>query len=280
MWSDTLSVEEATYAKSAICALKRVRWAATLLRELDRDGGISAKAIPKLFEARIAYALHQCKVEVEYQSMGAGAKLVDFYVHGDPSWLIEAVSLRESAAIKRATRDQELFLPEGGSRVNVSYLHLSSDAADEKCSEEGELLKAMERIALKARQFPDLSSMRFHVILTDMRGFLGHGGDRGDYRVIAYGSQDVQGDDTPLWRNQPILGLFDPRNNRDDARFVRQRVHFLGFVREQQYCEGEIQTEGYYLVNPALLLDDQARKTFRSYPLRPIGGSDECDWPN
>lgn len=55
-----------------------------------------------------------------------------------------------------------------------------------------------------------------------------------------------------------------------DARSLQERVHFVGFVTERRYREGEIRDVGYYLGNRHLFAaHDQAEAAFQPYPLRP-----------
>jgi len=229
---------------------------------LEQQGGICSGNMPLLFEVRIAYALHRAGVAVTYeQKTGAGQKSADFRVHGEPGWLIEAVRLAESNAVKAATKQSG----------NLFSLHLSSNAKDGRQSEEGELLKAIERIEAKASKFPPATASTFHVIVIDIRGYLGHGGDRDDYWEMAYGTgAAVVPEHSHWWNGQPILGLFDARNSRESVRLVQQRVHYLGFFKEKKFDDGEIQRVGFYLPNLTLFgTGDAAAIAFAKYPLRP-----------
>src|SRR5207253_2519349 len=108
-----------------------------------------------MFEVRVAYALHRLGFSAEYEHQtGAGTKSADFRVRGDRDWLIELVSLGVTDAVKAATRQE-------GPLVS---LDLNSNAKDRKQSEEGELIKAIERIADKATKFGRPSSA-MHMIL-------------------------------------------------------------------------------------------------------------------
>jgi len=214
-----------------------------------------------LFEVRVAYALHRLGLAVNYEyKAGSGQRSVDFRVHGPPEWLIEAVRLGESDAMKAASKRSG----------NGFSLNLSSTARDKRQSEEGEIIKAMERIAEKACKFSKPSVARFHAVLVDMRGYL-DGGDHDDYREMAYGTGAPRPENRHWWGDQPILGLFDPRNERESARLVQQRVHLIGFIAERRFCEGEIQNRGFYLPNPGVLASPEAAaRAFQTYPLRPV----------
>jgi hypothetical protein len=260
-WADTLSLAEAEFTKEAMQALESAPWARPLLRRLEQCGGICAANMPLLFEVRIAYAFYLVGVTASYEHMtGAGKKSADFRIHSQPEWIIEAVRLGESRAIRTATKESgDLF-----------SLCLSTNAKDGRQSEEGELIKAMERVEVKASKFPSVVDGTFHVIVVDVRGFLGHGGDHDDYREMAYGTGAALAPENAHWWNgQPIFGLFDSRNCKEAAQLVQQRVHFLGFVREQAFNAGEIQQVGFYLPNPTLFrTNGAAASVFGQYPLR------------
>jgi hypothetical protein len=217
--------------------------------------------MPLLFEVRVASALHRLGIRVSYEHRtGSGQRSADFRVQGKPEWLIEAVRLGESDAMKAATKRSG----------NGFSLNLSSAAGDEKQSEEGEVIKAMERIAEKACKFPKPRGARFHVVLVDVRGYL-DGGDHDDYKEMAYGTGAPRPENRHWWRGEPVLGLFDLRNARHSARLVQQRVHLLGFIAERMFCEGEIQNIGFYLPNPGLLAGrEAAAQAFQTYPLRQV----------
>ena len=110
-----------------------------------------------------------------------------------------------------------------------------------------------------------------HLIVADVRGFLGQGGDRGDYRQIALGGVEVYAEAVRYWGGKPIKGLFEQSNERQAACLIQERIHFLGFVIESEYREGEIRDGGYYLPNERLLSAAEQTRVFQAYPLRPRG---------
>jgi len=238
MWADTAKRREAEYTDEAFQALQGEQWAAPLVRKIEQSGGVLSAPLALLLEVRIAYAFHQNGLSPEYEfATGSGAKSVDFRVQASPGWLIEVVSLRESNAVREATRQEGMF----------TSLALNSSSEDPRYSEEGEILRAMEHIADKAAKFPEPGAGTFHVILTDTRGYLLGMGDPGDYREIAYGSNAVRPEQAHYWNGRPILGLFDPSNARNSARLVQGRIHYLGFLAERQYCKGEIENKTCYM---------------------------------
>jgi hypothetical protein len=114
-----------------------------------------------------------------------------------------------------------------------------------------------------------------HLILVDVRGYLDGGGHKNDYRQIAYGAQDFEV--AREWigytrERKPIKGLFEVSNTRPAARLIQERIHFLGFISERAYREGEMRDVkiAYYLPNPYFFSTDaDAQRAFASYPLAP-----------
>jgi hypothetical protein len=117
-----------------------------------------------------------------------------------------------------------------------------------------------------------------HVILIDMRGYLDGGGHKNAYRQIAYGGRDPivnrewvpeswQG---PSGKREPVNGLFEASNTRPAARLIQERIHFLGFINECKYREGEIRSPNpnimHYLANPHIFSTEaEAEEAFASY---------------
>jgi hypothetical protein len=261
MWTDTVTQSEIEYSDRAFRCLQGVAWAGPLLRKIEQHGGVASAPIPLLLEARIAYAFHQNGQNPEYEfRTGVGTKTVDFRVQGSPGWLLEVVSLMESEAVRDATQRDESF----------TSVVLTSLSTDPRQSEEGEVVRAAERIADKAEKFPTPSQGTFHAILVDMRGYGIGMADRDDYREIAYGATAVREECQHYWDGHPVVGLFDPRNTRNSAQLVQSRVHYLGFLKEKRYCEGEIQRAGYYLPNPKFFSTNKEADTqLAFFPLRP-----------
>ena len=49
---------------------------------------------------------------------------------------------------------------------------------------------------------------------------------------------------------------------------MQERIHFLGFVAEKEYQDGEIRRRGYYRPNPHLLPDKERQiEVYKTYPL-------------
>jgi hypothetical protein len=270
MWTNVLTEREGGYTEIVLRELQHVEWAAPLLTRINAAGGVKSGTMPLLFEARYAYELHLAHYEAIYEHpSGVGTSTVDFQVAGDPPWLIELVSVRESQGLRGA----EFHMGE-----LQGYL-LQSGSTDPSQSPEAEMIivqrKIGEKVLVKGipTKFPEPSEM-IHMILVDMRSYLGVGGDWADYRQIAYGVDGI----TPTlswmihyWQNQPIKGLFEdiPNHPLHAATLIRERIHFLGFITEKEYRRGEIRERTYCLPNPHLLKTKKAQiEAYLSYPLR------------
>jgi hypothetical protein len=150
-------------------------------------------------------------------------------------------------------------------------MQLGHDPEHPERSEAGEIIKAQEKIALKAQKFPEPGTA-LHMILVDMRAYLDNGGDRLDYREIMYGWGGIPNDmrfGRHHFEGERVRGLLEPEIPCRDAKLLQSRVHFVGFVRETRYSEGEIGRQAYHLGNWHLFADDAAAaEAFESHPLR------------
>ena len=261
MWSDTLGRREYEYTKKALDALGSVQWAKPLLRRVEAAGGLCSDAMPLLFEARFASELMRAGATPEYEyCAGVGSSTVEFRIPGSPERLVELVSIRTSNAARDAIRQSGL----------VNEQSFSSNALDRRQSGEGEMITAQQKIGEKVfahgkpTKFPS-PGQAIHTILADMRGYLDEGGDREDYRQMAYGSQGLSEEYIHYWEGEqgkfsPIAGLYEGGNPLKAAPFIQQRIHFLGFVREHEFTEGEIQNEALYFPNPHLFSSEADAK--------------------
>jgi hypothetical protein len=223
----------------------------------------------------------------EYET-GVGSSTVDFYISvGGIEWLVELVSLQVSDAVKDATCYDGL----------VSSVELSSDAVNPKQSPEAGMIRAQEKIAGKVFsredglvKFPPVQPRRYHVILCDMRGYLLRGGDQWDYRQMAWGHAGIPVSHPQremliqYWPkredglSEPIKGLFEESNPTRGAKYIQERVHFLGFVNEQKYGEGCVQEGSLYLANWHLFSDDGSAKDVycAHYPMKKMKKGSAC----
>jgi len=260
--------------KRALAALSATPWARPLIARLENSGGIKAENMPLMFEVRFAHELLRASVVAEYEfRAGVGDSTVEFRLQTTPPWLIELVSIRTSGAAKRATR-----------KVGLIYEQLLRPTpVDPGRSEEGEMITAEQKIGEKVfsegkpTKFPPLDGS-LRLILTDIRGYLDQGGDNTDYAQMAYGAAGVPRErawTVRYWATKPgylrpIHGLFEEGNPLKAARYVQERIHFLGFVREHDFTEGEIRRAGFYLANWHLFpTQEEAESAFRTYPVAP-----------
>jgi hypothetical protein len=272
MWSDRLMGREAQRTQLAMQSLASVHWAEPLLNRLDRAGGLKSENMPLMFEVRYADALHRAGISAEYEfRAGVADSTVEFQLETSPPWLIELVSVRTSDAARRAIR-----------QTGMIYEQLISPTPDDLGrSEEGEMITAEQKIGEKVfagdkpTKFPPLDGS-LRLILTDIRGYLDHGGDIWDYRQMAYGFRGIPPDRSWMihyWQSQqgrlePIRGLFESENPLRAASYVQERIHFLGFICEEYFNDDEISERGYYLANWHLFsTEEEAKNAFATYPL-------------
>lgn len=258
---DFHKTDEILATTKALESLVGIDWARPLLRKVGPDVSTALRSLR--FEARFAAELHTANVVANYEHQtGMGQLSVDFRLRGPVEWLIEILSIDISDAAERASEDNDPY---------YSFC-LSSSASDPKMSEEGEMVRASEKIANKVQKFPLVQPKRYHVIIADMRGYIIMGGDRDDYRQIAYGPTAVRSERVHYWKNKPVLGLFETGNSHSLAKLVRERIHILGFVREHRYEAGELRDPSavYYLPNPHMMTEQQFREAFAVYPMRPL----------
>ncbi len=290
MWADSLTEAEVEGTLCAAGQLVSVNWAASLLdrtkpilerlrigkvnREIYRANPLKPSEMSFLFEIRFAYSLAMAGVTAEYEhSTGVGNTTVDFKVNLDPPWLVELVSLHESEAIKKASWTSGAW----------QGFMLSSDAPDPRESEEGETLKAQERIGSKLLcdkkqrpiKFPNPKGA-IHMLMVDARGYLGGGqGHNADWHQIAYGPLGLETHFIRFWtdpksgQRAPILGLFEQNCPLRASSVIQERLHVIGFVCERTFVAGEIKERSFYCCNPALFENEEKALIVMSHwPLR------------
>lgn len=271
---DSLSDCEGQFCEESIAALSGKDWAEPLLRTLDDAGGITRENKSFLFELRFARALHENGVIPEYEIKGENNSTIDFgFTHDGKQWAVELMRLEETDAAKSATKSTGEFV----SRV------LSTDATDKKQSEEGETLKAIERICQKCekngkpRKFP-APLETCNVILVDMRTLL-YGGDEADRIHVALSGKYLKHEfHRRYWRREStagekdrvlITGAFDEDTKLRGATEVRERVHFIGFVNEKAYENGAFGAAIQFVANPNLFKsEDEVEEAIASWPQR------------
>lgn len=273
MWSDHLRTTEVEFTQMAIDGLRPVSWAEPLLQRLEASGGICSENMPLMFEVRFAYELWRAGLSADYEyNAGVGNSTVEFRVETSSEWLIELVSIRASQASKRAMRQSGLFWEQT----------FRTDSEDEAQSPEAEMITAEQKIGEKVftsgapTKFPEPSGS-LHAVVADARGYLDHGGDFFDYLQMAHGAPAFKPRD--LWNLhyweerpgelEPIKGLYEDSNPLQSAKYVQERIHFLGFVCESEFRDDEIPDRTVLFHNPHLFADhEHAIRAFETYPLR------------
>ena len=290
MWADSLKTEEVNGTFDAVGQLQRVAWAKPLLtqaapilerlrvgltdKEAYQTNPITPAETSFLFEIRFARALANAGLQATYEyAAGVGTSTVDFRVGLDPPWLVELVSLHESAAFKAASWTNGML---GG------YL-LRTDADDPRQSEEGETLKAQERIGAKVFD-PKRGPIKFpepngpiHMVMVGARGFMGDGhGDAADWRQMIHGPIGLDHYFVKYWTNTKtgertaIRGLFEQECPLPSGVVAQQRLHVIGIICEKDFTATEIAEKSFYLCNPALFPGETAaRQALSRWPLRP-----------
>lgn len=284
MFSDRLQGAEVDRTREAIANLSRVAWARPVIARLNKAGGIRPENMPLMFEVRFADELHSAGATAHYEfPAGVGQSTVEFRIDTSPSWLVELVSIRLSMAARRATREIAPLFEE-------QLFRWTSE--DPGRSEEGEMITAEQKIAEKVfsggrpTKFPPRDGS-LRLILADMRGYLDRGGDIADYREMAYGYRGLQesADWQFLmhhWQNaegkfEPVKGLFEEGNPIAAAGLIRERIHFLGFIREERFYRGEIAGRALLLANPDLFAtQDKAIAAYATFPLARLEKLDPC----
>lgn len=266
---DSLSKREGALCERIMEALSGEPWAGPLLRAITDAGGVCRENKSLLFELRFANALHECGIAPEYEIPGEGESTLDFgFSSRGRDWAVELMRLEETAAVRSATHTS--VDSDGVSWISRA---LSSSAPDARQSEEGETLKAIERICQKCERngqphkFP-VPNSRLQAILVDFRTFL-HGGDKADRIHVALGGKYLRsGFFRRYWDGVLITGVFDDGNRLRGAREARERVHFIGFVDEQNYEAGDFGTSTQFVANPHLFRsEEEVRDAIASWPL-------------
>jgi hypothetical protein len=271
---DTFTEREAERMKTILAELASEPWAQAVLNDVRQKGGLVGKNMANFFELRFGHALHEAGFGVEYEVPGEGASILDFgFTSKGQSWKVEMMRLQETKAGKAATKTG---VDEHGGRWARQIL--SSDNKDKKQSPEGETLKAVQRICQKCEsggkphKFPK-PDKALHVILVDLRTFK-NGGDVHDRMHIGLGGEYVKEPFRMYWgegeKRKLISGVFGPRTKVNGSTEARERVHFIGFVRERSFQPGELATVTQFVANPLLFKDATAVKVaIDTWPLQP-----------
>lgn len=285
MFWDTLESSEAEFAQQLVGELKDVAWVRPIIDRIDKNGGLTRKNMDNLlqlkdhlFELRFAYALHQAGVTPEHEIKGEAKSMIDFgFVSKGQQWAVEMMRLGETEVVKAATVTQDV---EPG--VQLIGRFLSTNAEDPTQSLDGETFKAIRRICQKCERNGRPHKFRtpedaLQVLLVDFRTFE-NGGDGNDMLHVALGADYVKRQFRCYWEGRPITGVFDEHTSLKGAAEMRQRVHFLGFVRERAYKPGEFTAATYFVWNPHLFRDSAAAgAAAATWPLQPVQSPPNAD---
>jgi hypothetical protein len=269
---DFLSEREGNFCDQIMAQVAGEAWAQPILQTINNNGGITAANKAALFELRFGYALHQTGLPISYEVPGEGGSTLDFgFSSGDRDWLVELMRLEETDAAREATEET---VDEDG--IPWFRRILSSDANDPRQSPQGETLKAIERICQKCERnerpykFP-APSPSLRVLLVDFRTIF-DGGDRDDRIHVGLGTGHVRNlFNRFFWLGKPILGAFHPSNRMKGASFLRERLHFIGFVNETEYQPGAFSSGTQFMANPRTFKSAaEARDALSRWPLQPV----------
>ncbi|MBL9029644.1 MAG: HipA N-terminal domain-containing protein [Caedimonas sp.] len=271
---NVLALEELKRSKEAAAHLKNIGWAKALLEKpliqkvldenylKDKEQKIQElreneqQIKQALFEIRFAEGIHTSDLEACYEfKTGKGEKSVDFKIYDKnneicPKWLVELTSLEESHAVKENTRVKGNFF---------GFQSISTPWDEKNPPEIRDIIKAQTAILGKAEKFPETAGNDciYHVIISNMRGFLTGISDDGDYLNILYGSKSLPDVYKRFWVNdkkekQIIVGIFDPDHPNPCSRDLQKRVHAVGFINEKNFTENEIKNGIKLYHNPTL----------------------------
>ncbi len=272
MFWDTLESSEAEFAQQLVGELKDVPWAGPIIDRINKNSGLNRENLDNLlqlkdylFELRFAHALYRAGVIPKHEVPGEAKSMIDFgFESKGQQWAVEMMRLGETEAVKEATVSRPV---EDGIQLTSRYL--STDAITD------ETFKAIRRICQKCERngrphkFPEPGDA-LQVLLVDFRTFM-NGGDGNDMLHVALGADYVKPPFRCYWEGLPITGVFDEHTSRKGAAEMRQRVHFLGFVRERAYKPGEFAAATYFVANPHLFADSAAvRAAAATWPLQPV----------
>ncbi|MBI5263641.1 MAG: hypothetical protein HY852_17670 [Bradyrhizobium sp.] len=184
------------------------------------------------------------------------------------SFIVEMMRLEETDAVRAATTTEKFA--DGATMVNRS---LTTTAEDPRQSEEGETLKAVERICQKfesggkPHKFPPPQAA-IHVLLVDVRTLF-NGGDEWARVHVGLGGEYVpHGFHRRYFKGKLVSGVFSPRTTLRGAAEARERLHFIGFVNEKSYEEGAFGPAVQFIANPHLFKTvNEARAALAARPL-------------
>ncbi len=269
---DFLSDREATFVDKIIRNLTNIAWAQPLLTAIERNGGVIRANKARFFELRFAYALHQAGIAPSYEVPGEGQSALGFgFTCAGNNWLVELMRLEDTQTVEDATQPSA---DEDGTPWFLPCLSTNAEAL--MPSIEGETLMAVQRICQtcerdgQPHKFPALNDS-YRAILVDFRTFV-DGGDIYDRIHVGLGGEYVRDWDCRLYSDGILIsGVFNERTSARGAVHMRERVHFLGFVRETAFADGAFSAGTQFIANPYIfstVTDVQA--AIAAWPLQPV----------
>jgi hypothetical protein len=272
MFDEILSSSECDRCRELLQELGSVAWCAPLISRFSSTDRFSRTDVGFLFELRLADELHRMNLVPVYEAvLGDDPSSVDFRVaNGDYTWNIELLSIATSEAIKEATQQRDGFFE----------VSLSSINDDQRQSTAGEMILLQQKLGEKVWRdsrpikFPLPVPREVNVIIADVRCFSLGCHDDWDLLQIAYGENGVRLAPFPamqLFEGKPVRGLFDSSNTQRFSAAFRERIHFVGFVAEEDYEGGEIQRKLTLLPNLQLFSSiEEIASAVQSFPLHGI----------
>jgi hypothetical protein len=265
---DFLTSREGDFMESVIGQLADAPWAKPLVDDISATGGLTGDSKAKLFELRFGYGLHRAGIQPQYETAGEGQSRLDFgFTSDDRDYLVEMMRLEETDAARAATTTEQF-----ADGATMAKRHLTTTAEDPRQSEEGETLKAVERICQKfesggkPHKFPPPGSAT-HVLLVDVR-MLFNGGDKWDRVHVGLGGEYVPYQYRHYYKGELVSGVFSPKTKLKGAAKARERLHFIGFVDEKSYEAGAFGPAIQFIANPHLFKTvEEARAALAGWPL-------------
>jgi hypothetical protein len=266
---DFLTGREGDFMESLMDDLKDAPWAKPIIDDINSNGGLKGSNKAKLFELRFGYSLHKAGSQPRYEVAGEGESTLDFgFTSNGQEFLVEMMRLEETDAVRAATTTEKF--EDGAVMVKRS---LTTTAVDARQSEEGETLKAVERICQKfesggkPHKFPSPGTA-VHVLLVDVRTLF-NGGDEWDRVHVGLGGEYVPHEFfRRYYKDKLISGVFSPRTTLKGAPEARERLHFIGFVNEKSYDADAFGPAIQFIANPHLYrTPEEAHAALVAWPL-------------
>jgi hypothetical protein len=236
--------------------------------------GFNQQSIPFLFELRFAHELARRDISFQYEFQAFDDTSVDFRFSTEG-----ACVLAELLSVGTTSRVNDSISTKSSADGAVWHsLDLSDTHKDKRLTETGEVLIAQQKICEKVFKngkpvkFPlPAASDAFHIIVVDMRGFLGGiPSDHADYFQLCFGNDAVGLAEKRFWRadgrDKPVLGIFQDTERPRGAREIRKRIHGILFTRDTTYGTGSIldPKTSILIPNPNLLCDEASKRHLRA----------------